>query len=353
MAKICIKNGRVWDGENFFFADVLTDGDKISKIEPNVYDEADFVFDAENKIVSAGLVDAHVHFKGISSDAFGIDASMSCLPFGVTSAVDASGVNGDRTLLDSFAVKNRTFVCPSVKNNHAYFDEAEKMLEKYGDKAIGIKVYFDVYVLPVKDITPLKEIVDYADSHNLKIMIHSSNSPVPMAELLGVLRKGDILTHTYHGGINNVSDDNFECIKNAKKRGVIIDAGMAGNVHTDFKIFEDAIKHGEIPDIISTDITKSSAYKRGGRYGLPMCMSIAKHLGMEEKEIFKAVTFNPAKAMNMKCGQLKTGEIADIAVLEYTAEGFDLTDRAGNHICSDNGYRNTLTIANGEIVYRR
>ena len=53
MGKILIKNGRVWDGEKFFFADVLTDGGKISKIESDICDDAEFVFDAKNKIVSA------------------------------------------------------------------------------------------------------------------------------------------------------------------------------------------------------------------------------------------------------------------------------------------------------------
>ena len=38
-------------------------------------------------------------------------------------------------------------------------------------------------------------------------------------------------------------------------------------------------------DTISTDITKFSAYKRGGRYGLPMCMGIAKVSGMSEEDI--------------------------------------------------------------------
>ncbi len=353
MAKTLIKNGKIWDGEKFFFADVLTEGKTVSKIEPDINEYADFTFDATDKIVSAGLVDAHVHFEGISSNEFSINAEMGCIPFGVTTAIDASGVMGDRALLDSFLVKNRTFVCPEIKNNHAYFDKMNIMREKYGDKAIGIKVYFDVYVSPITDITALREIVEYADKHNLKIMVHSSNPPTSMAELLRTLRKGDILTHAYHGGKNNVQDDGFECIKEARKRGVIIDAGLAGHVHTDFKVFEDAIKCGEAPDVISTDITKWSAYKRGGKYGLPLCMSIARHLGMSEEDVFKAVTSTPAKVMNMDCGYLEVGKTADIAVLEYADEGYDLTDKAGNHIYSEIGYRNLLTIAGGEIVYRR
>ena len=63
MAKILIKNGRVWNGEQFLYADVLTDKDKISKIAPSISENADFIDDAPGKTVSAGLVDAHVHMS--------------------------------------------------------------------------------------------------------------------------------------------------------------------------------------------------------------------------------------------------------------------------------------------------
>ena len=353
MSKILIKNGKVWDGERFYFADVLTDNEKISKIADKIDEAAEFEYNASGKIVSAGLVDAHVHMRGINKE-FGIHAELSSIPFGVTAAADACGAYGDKALLDTFLLKNVIFVPAEFYGNKAYFDSAEKMLEKYGEKAIGIKVYFDAQISGVKDIEPLREVVKFAEKKNLIIMVHSSNSPVSMAELLGVLRKGDILTHAYHGGKNNVSEDCFECIKTAKKRGVIIDAGLAGYVHTDFKVFENAISCGAVPDVISTDITRFSAYKRGGRYGMTMCMSIAKHLGMSEEDIFHAVTSTPAKVLGKEneWGHLRVGRCADLAVFDYTNEGFDLTDKAGNHIESENGYRCVLAVADGELVYR-
>ena len=291
--------------------------------------------------------------RGINKE-FGLHAELSSIPFGVTAAADACGAYGDKALLDTFLLKNVIFVPAELRNNKAYFDSAEKMLGKYKEKAIGIKVCFDTQISDVQDIKPLCEIVKFAEEKNLIVMVHSSNSPVSMAELLGALRKGDILTHTYHGGTNNVSEDRFECIKTAKKRGVIIDAGLAGYVHTDFKVFEDAISCGAVPDIISTDITRFSAYKRGGRYGMTMCMSIAKHLGMSEEDIFRAVTSAPAKALGKEneWGCLKADRCADVAVFDHTDEGFDLTDKAGNRVVSETGYRCVLTVADGELVYR-
>ena len=171
MSRLLIKNGRIWDGEKFFFADVLTEDKVIAKIEKNISDNADYVFDATDKTVSVGLVDIHVHMKGLSSQTFGIEPNMSSFPFGVTAVNDAGSAYGDRALLDSFAVKNTVFVGVNIRDNHADFTVTEKLLKKYGDKAIGIKVYFDNTLTEVSDITPLKEICDYAKSKDLKVMI--------------------------------------------------------------------------------------------------------------------------------------------------------------------------------------
>ena len=354
MAKILIKNGRIWDGDSFFFADILTDGALISKIESNITDEADYIYDAANKTVSAGLVDTHVHMRVHPSDMFAIQAEMGCFPFGVTAAADAGRSQGERTIIDSFMLKNVVFVNAHICNNQVSFEQLEEAITRFGDKTVGIKIYFDTNVSEVTDITPLKHICCFAKAHGLRVMVHCSNSPTPMPEILNTLNEGDILTHAFHGGVNNAAEDSFESMKAAQERGVFIDTGFAGHVHTDFAVFEKAIKADVIPNTISTDITKFSAYTRGGRYGMTMCMSMARHMGMSETDIFRAVTSNPAKALGKESewGYLRVGRIADIAVLDYTDEGFDLTDKVGNHICNTEGYRCVLTLSDGQIVYR-
>ena len=354
MARILIKNGRVWDGDSFFFADILTDGELISKIEPTITDEADHIYDATNKIVSAGLVDSHVHMRVHPSDKFAIQAEMSCFPFGVTAAADAGRTSGDMAILNSFMLKNVIFVNAHIHNNQTDFEHLEEALARFGDKAVGIKVYFDTNASEVTDITPLEQICSFSKIRGLRVMVHCSNSPTSMSEILNTLNEGDILTHAFHGGSNNAAEDNFASMRAAQARGVIIDVGFAGHIHTDFEILGRAIKSGIPPNTISTDITKFSAYTRGGRYGMTMCMNIARTLGMQEEDIFRAVTSNPAKALGKESewGYLRVGRIADIAVLDYTDEGFDLTDKAGNHIKSPKGYRCVLTVSDGQVVYR-
>ena len=354
MGRILIKGGRLWDGEKFSRADILTDGAALAKIGNDLCEAADFVYDAAGKTVSAGLVDAHVHMRGVSSEEFGIQAEMSCFPFGVTAAADASGVYGDKALLESFMLKNVVFVCAGFRATRADFSGAEAMLARYGDKAVGIKVYFDARMSEVSDVTPLRQACEFASARGLRVMVHCSHSPVPMAEILDTLNPGDMLTHSFHGGENNAAMDDFEGIRRAKERGVLIDVGFAGHVHTDFAILEKAIRCGILPDLISTDITRYSAFTRGGRYGMTMCMNIARMLGVPEESVFKAVTSAPAKALGKagEWGTLKPGCRADIAVFEDTDEGFDLTDAAGNSVHAENGYRCVLTVADGQVVYR-
>jgi len=75
---------------------------------------------------------------------------------------------------------------------------------------------------------------------------------------------------------------------------------------------------------------------------------------MSVEALFRAVTSHPATALGKaeEWGYLKVGRCADLAVLAYTDEGFDLTDRAGNRIKSKRGYRCVLTVADGRVVYQ-
>ena len=110
MGKILIKNGRVWDGENFVFTDILTDDEIVVKIEPNIIDDSAYVYNALGKIVSAGLVDTHVHILVDKKDEYGIQAEMSCFPFGVTAAADAGRKIGNPSVLEYLMLKNQLYV---------------------------------------------------------------------------------------------------------------------------------------------------------------------------------------------------------------------------------------------------
>lgn len=350
-----IRNGNIWDGCNFFAADVFIREGKVHRIGKNIKENADFTYDAVGKIVSPGLVDLHAHIKGFSPEEFATCAEMACFPFGVTAINDAGSVSGNKETSDKLFVKNTIFLRVEIKDNHVDYKHIEERLEHYGDKAIGLKLYMDTYISEVSDITPLKECCEYARMKKLKVMVHCSNSPVPMREIVEILSEGDILTHAYHGGIHSCVEDDFCCLQLAKERGVVIDAGFAGHIHTNFRYLEQAIQLGYGPEVIGTDITQRSIYQRGGRYGMTMCMSMARRAGMKEEDIWKAVTMNPAHALGKgdQWGTLKEGRCADITVIDPLGkDGFRLLNGAGNCLEDDHGYRCVLTISDGQVVYR-
>jgi dihydroorotase len=354
MARILIKNGHIWNGEKFLYGDIFTAGSVVEKIAESIHAEADFVMDACGKIVTAGLVDLHVHMRGTALPEFGIQAEMGCFPFGVTAANDAGSLLGNEAMLAQFALKNTVFIGCAIKNNHAMLSALEPLLERYGKRAVGIKVYLDTTQADVRDQTPLREVCAFAEEKKLKVMVHCSHSPISVRQITETLRNGDIITHAYHGGENSSAADGFLGLMEAYEKGVIVDTGFAGHVHTDFQVFTSAVQAGMLPDTISTDITRYSAYTRGGRYGMTMCMSIARTAGMQEKDILRAVTSRPAEVLGKEkeWGYLQEGRTADIAVLDYVKEEYDLTDSAGNRMADEKSYRCIFTVIDGQVVYR-
>lgn len=355
MAKYLIKNGTVWDGERFLAADVLTENDRVVAIQPNITEKVNYTFDAAGCIVSAGLVDAHVHVAGLEWDGYGINAEMCAIPFGVTAVADAGGAYANGEVAASWLVKNVTLPTADIVDDKADFSTTERKMELYGDQVAGIKVYFDTREEGgVRSVAPLKEICAYARARSLPVMVHCTESPTAIAEIVDVLASGDILTHAFHGGAHTAAEDDYACLREAKTRGVIIDSGFAASAHTNFAVLRGAIANGLAPDTISTDITRGSAYRAGGRYGLTMCMSMARTAGMDEEAIFRAVTSTPAKALGKagEWGSLKENSCADLAVLRYQNEPYSLKDADGNILSDDMGYRCILTMCNGVIVYR-
>lgn len=354
MLSILVKNGRIWTGQSFSRGDVLIREGKIASVG-NVEDTADVIFDASGRIVTPGLVDIHTHMRHLTSDFYGTPIEPVCFANGVTAAVEASANDsGNEKLLDHCMVDGLVFVGVPIRNNQPDFSKTDELLARFGKYAIGLKVCFDNSNGQVWDTKPLREICAFAHQRGRKVMVHSSGSPVPMKMLLEELSAGDICTHAFHGGKNSALEDSFTSLKAAQRRGIVIDGGFAGTVHLDTEVLRAALQSGLIPDTISTDITKLSAFVRGGNYGLNLCMTMARALGMSEEEILRAVTSRAAKAVNCEehWGALFPGRKGDLAVLEYSTCPYILRNASGSILSGQEGYRCLLTIAEGQVVYR-
>ena len=354
MASLLIRGGRVFDGERFTDADVFVNDNVVEQIGTSIDAEAKIVFDAQGMTVLPGLIDGHMHIRGFSMDKWGAPAQAACWPFGITAAAECGTIKGNREALDALGVQAVVYLAVGTRGETVTgLDRAESLLETFGDAVVGIKVCYDCVGDPaLRSAAPLEQICDFAHSRGLRVHVHTTSTPIPMAELLGTLDRGDVATHVYHGTENNITADDFRSVLDAKKRGVVIDTGFAGGWHVDFQIFADAVAAGAAPDTISTDQVGPFLYTKGGRYGLPQCMSMARTMGMDEEAVFRAVTSAPADALGRPWGRLKVGSPADIAVLSWENEPFFLKDRAGHTLQSDKGYRCKLTVSQGNIVYK-
>ena len=269
-----VKNARIWDGEKYTHGSLSVSAGKIVGIGDEVELEAAEIFDAEGRLLTPGLIDIHTHIRNISNNTFGFDAALGTVPFGVTAVVDGGACKGDVNYLNTLPVDSAVFVAVDVKDDEPRLDKVEEAVARYGDRFAGLKLYLDTSSPNVKTIGSLKKACAYAESKGYRVMVHTTGSPASMLEVVQTLKKGDIWTHAYHGGENTSDVDGFKAIFAAKEKGVIVDAGMAGNVHTDFAVLKKAIEAGALPDTISTDFTRLSIYVRGGIYSLNMCMGI-------------------------------------------------------------------------------
>lgn len=135
----------------------------------------------------------------------------------------------------------------------------------------------------------------------------------------GSLRKGDVLTHLYHGFESTVIDTSsytlHPSVQHAKERGVFLDIGH-GMGGFSWKVAEIAIESQAWPDTISTDLHTES--NNGPAYDLPTVMTKMLCLGMPLYEVIKAVTVTPATIVKRQkeLGTLSPGSVADITILK-------------------------------------
>lgn len=349
--RILIRNGTVWDGKALYKSDILICGGIITKISKSIDENADFCFDAENMIVSAGLTDFHTHIKGISPEHIGIECEKISYPLGVTHLLDASAEIGDINNILNSNIDISVLARVHIFGNKADFSLTEEILEKYSYKVIGLKVYLDTTFTEVADARPLAEICEYARKRNLFVTVHTTNSPVSMLEIVNTLGKGDIISHAFHGGKNNAAENDFIALKTAKANGVLLDGAFSRGYHIDYSIFKDAVSKGFLPDILSTDITKEQEYIGKEKYGLTTCMGIAEKCGISKEEIFKAVTVNPARMLRGKNngGYITVGDRADVTVFKKNLCNLQITDRRNNSVILEDILESSLIIFGNEL----
>jgi dihydroorotase len=317
------------------------------------------MLDASGKLVTAGLVDLHTHVYPYGS-AIGIPADELAAHQCTTTCVSAgdAGANNFAGFRRHIAAQTRTrlyafvhianiglagFPVPELYNiNYAQTDAAAKAIAENSDMVLGAKVRMSENVIAKHGLEPLKRAITACETAGAgaKIMCHIGGVETGelMAQILDLLRPGDILTHSYTGAPNlggaftNIVQEGrlLPAALAAKQRGIVFDVGHGGGSF-DYTIAERAIEQGCPPDTISSDIHVFSGNTPGRPY-LIWVMSKFLGLGFTLEQVVAMATVNPAKVINRmpKLGTLQVGAPGDVAIMELVEEPVSFVDTRNN-----------------------
>jgi predicted amidohydrolase len=121
-----------------------------------------------------------------------------------------------------------------------------------------------------------------------------------------------------------------------------------------YPVIKAAIADDFLPDIISSDLTATSAF--GDMvFGLPVVMSKYLALGLPLEETVRGCTAAPAAALGMagKIGTLAPGAIADVAILRQRDKERRLHNRIGETMVVPKLLVPVLTILDGKVAFRQ
>jgi dihydroorotase len=354
MYDLLVANGTLVDPASGLHArcDVAVSAGVIAAVEPSInHRQALEVVDASGLIVTAGLVDLHTHlFWGVSH--YGVDADAACLAKGVTTAVDAGSAGAQtfpgfrRYVIDVASTRILAFENISVIGmitarvgeledlRYAAPDEAIAVASAHRDVIVGIKVRLGYQMVGERGLPALRLAREAADRLDLPVMVHIIDLPEPLPEILPLLRRGDIITHCFHGERNGILDGTgrvLPAVREARDRGVIFDVGH-GVGSFSFDVGRRALADGLLPDTISSDLHAHNI--NGPVFDLATTLSKFLYLGLPIDEVVARATRNPARAVGWegRIGTLAPGAQADIAAFELAEGRFTLTDAKGESV---------------------
>ncbi|MFT5447376.1 MAG: dihydroorotase [Gammaproteobacteria bacterium] len=356
--------------------DVGIAGGKIIEVAPNLpTNEAKRSINANGMLVTPGLIDIHAHVF-INSHDMGAHTDHHCRSNGVTTLCDAGSAGsanfaGLRHLLDTeVSTRVRAFVNLSAigisatsrggELSHFPYADPEgciRTINENPDLAIGVKLRYGPGIVWEYTTAPVKLARETAAAAGVPLMVHITDSPIPLPEILAEMIPGDIITHCYHDRAHGIMGQEKELILSevveAQRHGIIFDCAHGRN-HFSFRMIEKALDQGFLPDTISTDLTMTTA-TQGPVWDLTTTMSKLLHFGMTLDDIVLKATTAPAKILGYEgtVGTLQPGANADVSILELRDGNFDLTDSERMTITAKRRLVAQTTIKDGRIWYER
>ncbi|MCK1997561.1 amidohydrolase/deacetylase family metallohydrolase [Psychrobacillus psychrodurans] len=323
--------------------------------------------DAEGCYVSPGFIDMHVHIFTEHTE-LGIEADLVGIEQGVTTVVDAgsSGYSDYSTFKEKVIKPSRTEVLSFLNISRKgltnglselanledlmSLGEAKEIFEKE-PSIVGLKARMSGSVVKNRGIKPLEHARMVADHINVPIMVHIGNPPPNLEEIFPLLRRGDIVTHAFHGkkyGILNAEGLLIPEAMEALKKGILFDIGHG----TDSFSYETLMKFRDKYDdsfTTSTDIYLKNYQNPVG--SLVNTMSKLLELGIPLMEVVKTVTSRAARSLRASdIGSLALGTTADITIFKKIKQRTILTDSMGVELEASQILKPHMVLKDGKVV---
>lgn len=357
---LVLRGGRLLDPGTRL--DVVTDlafhDGKVAAIGPGIAtNRTREVLDVRGKIVVPGLVDLHTHVYW-GATGLGVSAESVCCRSGTTTFIDAGSAGAGnfagfrRFIVDSTNLRILAFLNVSYAGIFGFgpnlwvgecwdlrlLDDHEcvRAVEANRDLIVGIKVRIGAEAGGSSGLRPLEIARGIADRLALPIMAHVDMPPPSIADVLAMLRPGDVWTHCFRGPPNaavsadgRLEDEGLA----ARRRGVLFDVGH-GFGSFSFATAKRMIAEGVYPDSISSDVHAFSA--DGPARDLLHVASKFLNLGMPLEDVVRRISSAPARCIGRpELGRLSVGGVGDAVVLSEEGGAFEFVDSHGARLVGD------------------
>lgn len=367
MWDLLLRGGRVVDPRSGYdgVADVAVRAGRVAAVAPGLSpDGAAEVVDVTGSLVTPGLVDLHTHVWHGGS-YWGIDPDATAWRTGVTTWVDAGSAGAysidglHRYVATTSAARIKALINVSGLGlvaetgehhvlGHLDVDAAAAVAARLGDFVVGVKARIDKNTVGPNGLEPLRRAVELARRLSRPLMVHVGYGPPHIADILGLLGEGDILTHCASGAPTDLVSDGTltDAMRRALDAGVVFDLGH-GSGAFDFDVLDIELTEGVRP-IISSDLHARSVH--GPAFDLPTVMTKLLAAGWSVADVVEAATLRPARAVGIDAGTLAVGAQADIAVFAAEEGEFPVFDVHGGTRTAPLRLTNTATYVAGRLL---
>jgi dihydroorotase len=376
--ELLIKGGHVIDPKNEIDGtmDIAIKDGTIASVASNISENsAERVVNAEGLFVTPGLIDMHSHnyygtepYRSYSNGFSALPPDGFTFRAGVTTVVDVGGAGWTnfQHFKDQVIDRSQTRVLAFINIvGDGMSGAPEQNLNDMDPRMTSITASRFSEIVGVKiahysghDWEPYRRTVEAAENAGVPVMVDfgGATPPLPIEELFfDVLRPGDIYTHAYGGGVavrQAVVDEDGNLrprIIEAQERGIIFDVGHGGGSFF-YSVAVPAMEQGLLPDVISTDIHRSSM--NGGMKDMLNVVSKILNMGMSLQDVIHASTWRPAQVIQREeLGHLSEGAEADIAIFRLHEGEFGFLDSRGYLKPGTQKLETELTVRAGRVVW--